>query len=347
MIESTDPIADELADEIVKARLDFLKSRQRPKSKLPYMYLSGIHTCMRNNYYQMVAGDKRPPFSDWLQGLFESGEQAEKEIVRSLLDYGFEWVSGQQAVEIQYKDQTVAKGKIDGMIRYKKQTLPVEIKSMSPWAFEKIKSVDDLFESDFTTKYVRQLLMYMYGNNVEQGLFIITNRSGQWKVLPMYLGNYIEVADRAIQLIEGAWDARLRHENGEKDPEPPRIKYHPKICGSCDFAATVCFPEERVTGDAVINDDPELEALLQVVTENKDAAKKYEKAKEEVNELFKRKPDTTVGGRFMVTPKVQKRTYHNVKLLDEAIRKSIAKESEVWVIKVIDLEKKLEQPEGE
>jgi len=320
------PIADQLAQEILDARLQHLRQQIRPQNKRDYLYLSDVHTCTRHNYYSMVEGDKRNPINEFLQARFEAGNIWEQKIVAQLLDMGFQVTSGQVTVEIKHKDKILGRGKIDGKIRFRGKTIPCEIKNLDGNIFRRINCVEDLFEDEWLEKYVRQLLLYMYGQNEEEGIFLITDRGGLWKVLPIYLGNYLDYAELTLRNMERSMEAKDRGEI------PDRITYHPKICGRCQFNA-VCLPTTVIEGGETLQ-DPEIENLLERHTELKEKAAEFEEIHDTIKDLFKEKPQTTVGGRFIVKPKKRVRTSYDAKLLDPEARKAIKKETEFWVIEI-------------
>lgn len=193
-----------------------------------------------------------------------------------------------------------------------------------------------MFEQDWTQKYMRQILCYLLGNNIEQGLFILTDRANHWKVIPVFLGQHLDFAERTLQLIERAWEAKKAYEGGDANAVPERIAYHSRICGTCAFASTICLPEERI-GGAEILDDPDTEAMLARHEEIKPVAAEYNVLHESVLALFRGKPQVTVGGRYVVIPKSRKGTRLNTKLLTDDERKRIQESTEIWTIKIDDI----------
>ncbi len=352
------PAIEGLIQDIWKAREDDLKGQIRPQSKRNYMYLSDIHSCVRHNYYSMAEGDKRKPFETYVIALMNSGNVWERETVRELMKYGFEVVLAQQTIVIPYagrikklQGKTAARGKIDGMILYKRDQIPFEIKSMGQNVYARIETVEDLFSNEWTEKYVRQLLMYLYGNNKEYGFFLLNDRSGHWKMIPVYLGNWLDYAEKTLRLIEDAWEAKAL------DKIPDRIPYNHKICGRCNFN-TICCPETVIEGGAVL-DDPELEARLARHSELKPMHKEYGDLHEDLRALFKDKPQTTIG-HFIVQPKLtEKKATIKVKSLPAALQKRHKKlmdafdkyrgpKTQSWSFTIddINVKPKNAQPEG-
>jgi len=333
-----EPVAEDLANDIVETRSQATKQKIRVQVKRPYMYLSDVHQCTRHNFYSMVDGDKRRPFTPWVQELVESGNVWERETVRELMGLGYDVIAGQQPIEIKYKGVVIGKGKIDGKIKFKKKAIPFEIKSLGENIFRGINSVDDFFKYEFTEKYIRQLLMYLWGEGIESGIFIINDRGNHWKVETVHLGNYLDYCEKVLRNMERAWDAKLAGK------EPDRISYNHRICGNCQFNA-ICCPEMVIEGGVTLN-DPELEEKIRRHESLKPLAKEYKDSHEDLAALFKKKAPTTIGN-FIVTPK-KTVTKGSIKLkeLPTEVLKSLeqyrGKPTDSWQIKVDDITKKPE-----
>lgn len=331
--------AEELADEILAGGKEHVRARlsKRTPEKRDYMYLSDIHSCGRHNFYSMAEGDKRKPFSEWTDGNLEAGEIWEDVTVSWLGEMGFR--VNERNVPVQIKSRSgklIARGRIDGTVTFKGSVIPAEIKNLDPNVFGRINEVDDLFRQEWTEKYVRQLLMYLYGRNEEAGLFIIGDRAMHYKILVVFLGNYIEYAERVLQLIEKAHAAK------EAGQAPDRITYNHRLCGNCQFAH-VCLPTMVLEGAETLT-DPELEAKLARHEELKPLAKQYDELHDDVVAFFKEKPQVTVGGRFVVIPKsITKKTFDwkALKLTKEQLAEIQGERTE-WRVEIQDASKKPE-----
>lgn len=333
------PVVEQLCDDLVEARTKQLTAKIRPSGKQDYFYLSNLHSCTRHMYYVLHDGEKRPPPDAALQALFESGSIWEKEIVRDLLDMGYQWIHGQQVVEIKYhgkvkelQGKTLARGKLDGAIRFKSKEIPTEIKSTDPNKFRRITSIEDLLDDQYCAKWVRQLLFYLYAKAQEEGLFIITDGRGKWMPIPVYLGNHLELAEWTLRNMEKALEANL------EGKEPDRIPYNHKVCSKCAFNP-ICLPSTVIEGGIAIQND-EIEAMLARHEELKGAHGEYEDLHKDVVGLFKGKPQTSVGGRFIVTPKEHVRISYDAKQLTNEQREQIKKETPYWIVEIDDITKK-------
>jgi len=333
------PVIEDLMDDIFESRKKEIARNIRPQNKRPYLYLSDIHFCNRHNYYSMVEGDKRRPINDYVQLLFESGNIWERETIRELMLLGFDVMAGQQSVEVKYggklvdeRGKIIGKGRIDGKIKYKKQIIPFEIKSLGENVYRKIESVEDLFKYEFTEKYVRQFLMYLYGDAIEAGIFIINDRSGHWKIMVIYLGNFLDYCEKVLRNMEAAWEAKIA------EKEPDRIPYNHRLCGNCQFNA-VCVPETIIEGGETL-EDPELEAKISRHEEIHELKKEYDDIHDDLKALFKAKPQTTIG-KFIVTPKKTTKLggYDYKQLPKETLDKIAKPPIDSWGFKVDDITK--------
>lgn len=330
--------AEALCKNLLLAHVKDLQSEIRKPSSQPYFYLSNIHTCPRHLCYLLTDGDKRPAVNEYVQALFRSGREQESTVKRRLLSWGFEMMKAGEEVFIKYAGklkahhgEVMAKGKIDGEFHYGGQIIPAEVKSMGENMFKRLNTAEDLFDYEYTTKYMRQLLAYQYGKGLESGVFIITDCREHIKPIPVFLGNHLDFMELALKKMEEAWEAKI------EGRQPERIKYHSKICGRCDFA-TLCLPD-IVVGGSEVDDDPEHEALIARHEELKSAASEYKEAHEELSDTYTGKAETVVCQHFAVRSTKQTRMFYDTKALDDATRKSIEKPTEFWQVKVIDLTK--------
>jgi len=337
---------EELIDEIVEVRKQRMLAKIRKQEKRNYMYLSDIHKCTRHNYYSMVEGDKRRPINEWLQSLFDAGNIFEDEVVRELLAMRFRVVKAQQSIRVMYggrveklRGQIIGSGKIDGMISYKGHEFPLEIKSLDSNVYRAINTIEDLFKHEYTEKYLRQLLMYLYGNNMEAGFFLINDRGGHWKLIPVYLGNHLDYCEKVLRTMEAAFEAKAKGE------VPDRITYNHRTCGNCQFNA-VCCPETILEGADVL-DDPDLEAEIARHEELKPKAKEYDEVHASLKMLFREKPQTTIGHFIVVPKKTSRRGSLAFSNLPDKLKKLCEEHrgepTESWSFKVDDINKKPEK----
>lgn len=318
-------LVNKLADEIVAKRKEQL--RRDNKRWIPRnFYASSIPECTRQMVHGILDWDKRELADDGLLALFESGKKEENNIIKMLLDLGFEVVQQQNPIEIKNrKGETICTGRIDGKIIYNGIAIPYEIKSMQDYSFQQLNTIEDFENSPLHRKYIKQLQLYMYGNNIEVGMFIISNFR-QIKVIPVYL-NY-ERCEQILQQLERAWE----YVKKKQYPEP--ITYNPKICDWCPFQY-LCT-KQTMNKPADLIDNKELEAKIDRRFQLEAAAKEYKELDEEIKAPFKKNGvlNAIIGTKYEILGRKQTRTTYNTAALDQAILDTIKEEKESIVYKV-------------
>lgn len=300
-------LAHELTDEIMRRRKAALTGQlnRYPRS---HPILSDIGDCDRQLVYGVVAWERKPMFDEEVQARLNEGNNQEKKVMEELLALGFDVMLAQQPVEIMGQVAgarvMLARGKIDGFLRHLGIKVPIEIKSMAPQVFNGIKSLEDFQKKPWLRKYLRQLQMYMFGNNCESGIFILTDCLGHWKMLVVDLD--LGECERILQRLERAYPIikKAVELKGEGRPEeeiwamlPERITYDPSVCGRCDFAH-ICLPDV-ITDPATFINTPEWIAKAERVVELRPLAKEFETLWDDFKEAMKNTPKAVIGGRFM------------------------------------------------
>lgn len=318
-------LVNKLADEIVTKRKEQL--RMNNKRWIPRnFYASNIGECTRQMVHSILDWDKRELADDGLLALFESGKKEETNIIKMLLDLGYEVVQQQNPIQIKNrKGEVICTGRIDGKIIYNGVPIPYEIKSMQDYSFQQLNSIEDFENSPLHRKYIKQLQLYMYGNEIEVGMFIISNFR-QIKVIPMTL-NY-ELCELIIQQLEKAWDYVQRKEY----PDP--ITYNPKICDWCQWEY-ICT-KQTTNKPAEFIDNKELEAKIDRRFQLEAAAKEYKELDEQIKAPFKKNGilNAFIGTKYEIIGRKQTRTTYNTMALDQAILDTIKEEKESIVYKV-------------
>lgn len=332
--------ADVLADAILVRRREFL-GRKITAYQRKNSILSDVHDCERYLTYAVLDWDKRPMHDADLQARFDAGNIWEKQIVIELLGMGFEFQASQTPITITNRaGETVATGKIDGFIAWEGKKIPIEIKSMNPMIFDQVRSVEDFQKKPWLRKYTRQLMLYMFGHNVEHGLFLITNGLGSWKLLPLTLD--LGECEALLQKLERVHDAI------KKKVYLDRIPYDNAICGKCPFAVQ-CLPDV-VNKAAEMIDNPLLEADLERHEDLKPLAAEYDRLHEKMKETFANVEKAVVGTRWMILMAPSKRTVYELpeEVEDEIaeLKKAHGKTVPVKRLVIQDLDAKANQREA-
>ncbi len=299
---------DLLAEEIMLAREQQLSAKIGRSSKRDIMWFGGIHACDRANFYGMVEGDQASRWNSFVQAKMDAGNEWEQIIKRELSQIGYEPLMAGEVCEIKGKHGTViARGRTDLSLRRigdRSKTFPVEVKNMQPFMWESISTVKDLMRNQWTKKYVRQLMLYMYAKNIDQGLFLLCDFQGHWKLIPVYMD--WDFCEDTIKKIETAIEAKVA------GIAPDRIEYDHELCGHCNFQH-VCIPD--------ITQDPRLKVIgnsqLAEYLERRDALlekwREVEGINKKIKAFFEKIEDGSFTiGNFVITRKGSQRTVYNI-----------------------------------
>lgn len=273
---------------------------------------SNIHDCARNIAYQVLDWDKKKPFDRWLLERFEEGKRQERAVIARLRDRGFEVidqdVNGQLTIAVpeqsgkEFRRGEILTGRVDGLINWEGRWMPFEVKSLDPNRFRGIKSLEDFAKKPLFRRYLRQMQMYLYGRNEEQGLFILTDCLGHDLPIPVYL-DYAE-AEWILKHLEKSARAIKNREY------PERIPYDQSLCGSCQFAH-ICL-NDVVNRPADFIENETLEADLERHEELKPLAAEYDDLHDKIKETFKGVEKAVVGTKFLVQMVPSQRTTYDL-----------------------------------
>lgn len=280
-----------------------------------------IPVCSRQGVYSITSWDKKKLHTTYLQARFEKGKQEEEMLIRELMQLGFEVVETQVPLAKDMMDTYRLSGKIDGKIKFMDRRIPFEVKSMSPYAFDKVASLDDIKNDLFMSRYYRQMQVYLMGHNEPAGVFFLTDCLGHWTIIPVPLD--YEESEQILKKVEEI----NRHVDAGTLPD--RIEYDEKICGFCPFSH-ICLPDVINEKKIQWKDDPALERLLSRRAELEPGASEYDKVDKEIKERLREVPMAVVGD-WMITGQWQTRKFYEV---PEAIKKNYQKESKAWIMKI-------------
>lgn len=258
--------------------------------------LSDIGECERQIVYGVTNWKDREPFPPELKARLNAGNAIEKEVIREMQELGYTIILQQQTTEIRGRDGTLlARGKIDGMLMFHGAKIPFEIKSMMPHIYDRIDKIEDFQRKPYHRKYLRQLQMYLFGNALEHGIFILANGLGGVKPIPMDLD--LGECEALLQRLERV----SVHLKAATLPE--RIAYQSDICDHCSFAK-ICLPDV-IRNEAEVLADEELIAKLERREEIKAIAKEYDDIDESVKKQVKAANiKRGIAGNFVIDVKV-------------------------------------------
>jgi len=249
------------------------KIKQRPVNSNTASELG--HPCLLYHVYQRTRWQERTLHDARVQLIFGMGNAVEDLAMQELREAGFKVVEQQRPF---FWPEYQITGTIDCKLLLDGEAVPTEIKSCSPYMFDKINAIDDLTRGKYLylRKYPAQLTLYLLMDNKERGVFLFKNKSnGQYKEIWMNI-------DYALgeELLKRA-ECINRHVAASTLPDP--MEYDEGVCDKCGYVH-IC-PVFHVGKEVTILDDEELASLLAEY----ERLKPYAKAYDDVDRILKDK----------------------------------------------------------
>lgn len=290
---------------------------------------SDIGDCDRQMVHSVLDWDKRPLHDEGLQALFDSGNREEESVKARMAADGWQVTHQQTPFEIKNKaGEVMCRGKIDGKIIYNRLAIPWEVKSMDSNIFRSITGLDDFKKKPHLRKYIRQMQLYLFGNNAEAGLFTLSDFRRE-KYIPVALD--LGECEHILQRLERNWE----HVKAKTYPE--RMDYDNTICGRCPYIH-VCLPDVKNTGAKFIDND-ELLTTLNRIEELKPLSKEYDTLDKEVKSAFRNIPDAVINLTWRIMGKETKgRATLDKTLIPVDILEKATKTEPGWKTDIIKLE---------
>ena len=269
-----------------------------------YAYNSG-HPCARNLVYNRLNWQEKALTSTNSLLIFREGNLHEEAVIKLLLESGIRIIETQRPFEI---PQIQLSGKIDGQILDEEtgKKFPCEIKSMNPYDFEAINSLEDMKKSTkvWIRGYVTQMMIYLLGLNTESGIFILKNKVNGMLKFVLCPIDY-EYAEKEFKKLE------LVNKHVSEGTYPDRIQDR-TVCQYCDFKH-LCLPDENSEAINFI-DDTELLDLLDEREKLKESAKNYEAIDKKIKDRLESASEGVhlVGGKFQLKVQLVDRKFANV-----------------------------------
>lgn len=297
---------NEMPNEIVERLLWQAKEKKRRVSQHASNRASEIgHPCLRRlTYLRVLPATARSMYDTELQWIFDMGIGLEAEAKLDLQEAGFELYNEPKS---RYWQKYNISGTVDTRIIWNKKVIPVEIKGINHYLWEKIAkdpSIDTL-KNDYRVwvqKYPAQILIYMLLHDVDEGFFYfkdkLTNRP---KIVWVYLESYMEYAESLIQKAETI----EKHIKANTLPE--RIT-NLDVCQHCEFLE-YCAPDIQLGENLeLLQNDPELVEKLNRRESLKSYQKEYRELDDEIKGRFKllAKPKVSIDD-YIITVTERKR----------------------------------------
>jgi hypothetical protein len=267
--------------------------------------------CLRQLVYYRTDWDKLQLPDPGLQGIFNTGTELERIVIRILNEIGegakskWELVSRSVRLKQTILDQYQIGGAPDCFLRIydedPKGTIlgPVEVKSMAPHIFVKVHTIDDFQRRIWMRKYPAQLTCYMLASEYEMGFFLLFNKANLYdiKFLPMALDQDLEE-----DVLRKA-SAVNAHIAAGKLPEKLN---DPDECGRCPFNLHCC-PEVGTGGNLTILENNELAEILDRLEELEEMSDEIGGLEKERDKILKERQgtDLVVGNWIIKWKKVE------------------------------------------
>lgn len=250
------------------------------------------HPCERYLFLLIKHWDEQKPHDVGLQNIFDLGNTLEEHTINNIKEAGFEVIT--PTVRSWQMKNPFITGREDVRIKDENgELLPVEIKGLSPFEFEKLNTVDDFLKSKkaYVRGYPAQLQTYMLYFGKEKGFFALTNKlTGETKFIDMpfdydYAESLLKKAERIYKALD--------------DDTPLDACEDISVCENCSLSH-ICGECRRVPAD--IDLDEELDELIN----RKNELAVYKKQYEEVDKQIKEKVgerEKVITGQYLIQRK--------------------------------------------
>lgn len=297
-----------------------IESRQRPAWPRHSNYMSDIgHPCERYLVYARTHWEEKAPPSPSLIAAFEDGELHEQGVLAAMRKAGIKVQEEQTRL---VDDYLKLSGKLDCRV-----ILPdggsylVEVKSMSPWVWDKTVTYEDMLWSKFpwVRHYPAQMQAYLHydrerNKQESTGLFLLKNKAnGELREIEVrydqeYAMAIMLKAERINKAVSLVLDVE-GHVHEEHLPE--RLPVHEGRCENCDFRLT-CMPDVDFGDAAEVVHDQELLGMLKRREELLPLVDEFGKLDQGVKAALKGR-ETVLIGEFVSHSKLQTRQSYQVK----------------------------------
>lgn len=282
--------ADQINAKLFKAKAD--KIKVYPCNNLRASNLG--HPCERYLYLLIKHWDEQKPHDVGLQNIFDLGNTLEEHTIKNIKEAGFEIVTPTvRSWKIDVKGGIIT-GRED--IRLKDENgelLPVEIKGISPFEYDKLNSVDDFLKSkrSYIRGYPAQLFIYMYRFNKEKGFFALTNKlTGETKFIEVQLD--YDYGEQMLSKAERIYKALA-------DDVMPEACDDMSVCENCSLAH-VCGEQRRIPADVDLDD--ELDELINRKQELAPVVKEYDQVDKQIKAKIGER-EKVITGKYLIERK--------------------------------------------
>lgn len=252
------------------------------------------HPCERYLVLYRTRGQERRMHDVGLEFIFQRGRAAERVALDELRAAGFEVIEQQRKFQDPRLQLT---GAIDGKLRPPghRDFYPTEVKALSHFDWPKLNCMQDFLDSDkpWLQTYPAQIQLYMYLDAKPLGMWYIKDGT-TWLPKSIWVELDYDYCEGILQKLErvNAHVAAGTLPDGINDVD---------ACPGCDFYH-LCLPP--LTDNAlVLDDDPELVAMVARFMELKPAKAECEKLDAKLKPLLAGREKAIIGD-YLVTGKL-------------------------------------------
>lgn len=278
--------AQEMNERLFKAKAE--KIKVYPCNNLRASNLG--HPCERYLYLLIKHWDEQKPHDVGLQCIFDLGNTLEEHTIKNIKEAGFEVIT--PTVRSWKIEKPLITGREDIRIKDENgELIPVEIKGISPFEYDKLNTVEDFMRSkkSYIKGYPAQLQIYMLHFGKEVGFFALTNKlTGETKFIEMRFD--YDYAEALLQKAERIY-AALESET------PPEACDDISVCEGCSLQH-LCGECRRIPADIEL--DEELDALINRKNELAEAKKEYESVDKEIKARVGER-EKVITGQYVIT----------------------------------------------
>lgn len=259
------------------------------------------HPCERYLFLQIKHWEEIKPHDVGLQAIFNLGNSMEEYTIENIKRAGYEVITPtQRSWQLEVKGGIIT-GREDIRIKDENgELLPVEIKGISPFEFDKLNSIEDFLRSkkSYIRSYPAQLYVYMLHFGKEKGFFALTNKlTGQTKFIEVPMD--YDLAEAFLSKAERIYKAL-------KDDQAPEACEDISYCDNCQLAH-VCGECRRIPADVDL--DEELDELINRKQELAEAKKEYDKVDKEIKTKVGEREKIITGSYLIERKAIFKKSY--------------------------------------
>lgn len=262
------------------------------------------HPCDRYHWHSVKDWRARPLPDPVLQSIFNEGKFHETAVIQCLQNMGFEIVEQQRAFQI---EKPLITGHVDGILRYKDNSFPFDVKTTNPYDFDKLTSAEDFLNSHKTyhRNYIAQLQLYLLMTNNPVGCLIMKNKlTGALRSVFMQID--YAFCENILKRAERVYAALAQN-------EPAARTENIDHCLQCPFRH-LCLPDLAMSPGVQVIDDLELGGLLERRNQLKPMADEFKDTDETIKDFIKpHGAGERICGEWLIQTKEQTKKEYTVK----------------------------------